>query len=173
LTLTSQFLSTAQERVHRDIAPILASTLREWMPAVTEGRYVDAAVDPATLQVRVCGEDRNWRYADRLSIGTAEQVYLLLRVALAQHLTTTRESCPLLLDDVTVQADDERTREILELMLRLSHDRQIILFAQEPVVAEWARERLTGATPEPGSVGDVAVGDAANAFIELARLAST
>lgn len=144
LELAQQFLATAQEQVHRDIAPILANTLRAWLPKVTGGRYVDASVDPATLQVNVTGPGRRWRAADRLSVGTAEQVYLLLRVALAQHLTTTNETCPLLLDDVTVQADDERAKEVLDLLLHLSEDRQIVLFAQESTVAAWAEQNLTG-----------------------------
>lgn len=142
LTLTRTFLTAAQERVHRDIAPVLAKTLREWLPTITSGRYLDATVDPGTLQVRVSGAERHWRYASHLSTGTAEQVYLLLRVALAQRLSTTKETCPLLLDDVTVQADQERTGHVLDLLLRLSADRQIILFAQEPEVAEWARLHL-------------------------------
>lgn len=144
LTLTQEFLTRAQEQVHRDFAPVIAATLRSWLSAVTEGRYVDATVDPVTLQVQVCGPDRRWRLADRLSVGTAEQVYLLLRVALVEYLTAGREPSPLLLDDVTVQADDGRTRQLLELLLRLSEQRQIILFAQEPVVLDWARERLAG-----------------------------
>lgn len=142
LTLTQEFLTAAQDRVHRDIAPLLASTLREWLPIITAGRYVDASVDPATLEVRVTGPERHWRNAGRLSTGTAEQVYLLLRVALARHLATTGETCPLLLDDVTVQADQERTARVLDLLLGLSAERQIILFAQEPEVAEWARATL-------------------------------
>lgn len=143
LDLTGRFLSRAQEQVHRDIAPVLADTLRKWLPSVTEGRYVDAMVDPASLHVQVRGASGRWRHADRLSVGTAEQVYLLLRVALAQHLTS-GESCPLLLDDVTVQADVERTDAVLDLLLRLSEQRQVVLFAQEPAVAAWAREHLIG-----------------------------
>ena len=144
LEWTHQFLATAQEQVHRDIAPVLANTLRAWLPKVTAGRYIDASVDPATLQVNVTGPGRRWRAADRLSVGTAEQVYLLLRVALAQHLTTTNEACPLLLDDVTVQADDERAKKVLDLLLSLSEDRQIVLFAQESTVAAWAAQNLAG-----------------------------
>ena len=142
LRLTSHFLTDAQEQVHRTIAPVLADTLSSWLPLVTGGRYTDATVNPATLEVKVCGPQRKWRNADRLSIGTAEQVYLLLRVALAQHLSTTGESCPLLLDDVTVQADAERTVGILDLLLALSSDRQVIVFAQGQEVAEWARVHL-------------------------------
>jgi hypothetical protein len=138
--LASRYLTAAREKVHSTIAPALEKTLRTWLPLVTDGRYVDAAVDPASLTVRVCAASETWHQASRLSLGTAEQVYLLLRVALAQHLAS--EPCPLLLDDVTVQADDARTRAVLDLLLQLSADRQIVLFAQESAVVEWARERL-------------------------------
>ncbi|KOV79013.1 AAA family ATPase [Nocardia sp. NRRL S-836] len=138
--LAAQYLAAAREKVHSTIAPALEDTLRTWLPSITDGRYVDAAVDSATLTVRVRTASESWHQASRLSLGTAEQIYLLLRVALAQHLAT--EPCPLLLDDVTVQADDTRTRAVLELLLRLSEDRQIVVFAQESSVVEWARERL-------------------------------
>jgi hypothetical protein len=143
LALTRRFLASAQDRVHRDIAPVLAATLRQWLPGITGGRYRDVIVDPATLQVQVCGESRRWRRAERLSYGTADQIYLLLRIALADHLTTGHDSCPLILDDVTVHADSVRTTAILALLLQISAERQVILFTQEDQVANWAREHLT------------------------------
>uniref|UniRef100_UPI003322C936 AAA family ATPase n=1 Tax=Streptomyces sp. NPDC001093 TaxID=3154376 RepID=UPI003322C936 len=144
LSLTQQFLRDAQERVHRDIAPVLAENLRQWLPRVTGGRYTDAMVDPSDLRIRVCGSQRILRQSDRLSRGTAEQVYLLLRIALARHLATRDESCPLLLDDVTVQSDAARTLALLDLLHELSAHQQVILFAQESLVADWARRTLTG-----------------------------
>jgi hypothetical protein len=142
--LTRRFLARAQEQAHQDLAPVLAATLRSWLPAVTGGRYVDATVDPETLAIQVYGKGGRWRSVDRLSAGTTDQVYLLLRVALAQHLATTGETCPLLLDGVTAQSDDERTREILDLLLRLAAERQVVLFTQEETVLRWAREHLDG-----------------------------
>lgn len=146
LELTTQFLTAAQDRVHRDIAPRLAETVRSWLPKITGGRYTAVIVTPTTLQVQVSGACGKWRYADMLSYGTAEQIYLLLRVALADHLTKGHDTCPLLLDDITVHADAARTREILDLLLKLSKERQIVLFTQEKQVAAWAGEHLTGAT---------------------------
>ncbi len=143
LQTTIALLSSAQERVHRDIAPLLAATLTRWLPHITDGRYTDATVNPATLQVKVCGPDRNFRPAERLSHGTAEQIYLLLRTALTQHLTAGHDSCPLLLDDVTVQADSIRTAQVLTLLHKISDERQVIVFAQQDQVAQWARENLT------------------------------
>jgi hypothetical protein len=144
LTLTRGYLEHAQARVHRNIAPVLAATVKRWLPLVTAGRYSDVMVNPTTLQVEVCGSSRQWRKADLLSYGTAEQVYLLLRVALADHLTRNHDICPLILDDVTVHADSARTRDILDLLLKIAEERQVILFTQEEQVATWAKEHLTG-----------------------------
>jgi exonuclease SbcC len=144
LSLTRRFMTDAQERVQRDLAPVLAGTLRGWLPRITANRYNDAIIDLDTLEVKVCGSERRWRDADRLSHGTAEQIYLLLRVALARHLTVAKESCPLLLDDVTVQADGQRTLAILELLYELSAQQQVVLLAQERTVADWAENHLMG-----------------------------
>lgn len=142
IELTQRFLLNAQEQVHRRIGPALSSTVKQWLPAVTQGRYHDVQVSPETLQVRVRPAGGTWRDAALLSHGTAEQVYLLLRVALAQQLTMKGEICPLLLDDVTVQSDSERTLAILETLHTLSQERQVILFSQEPEVLQWANTHL-------------------------------
>ena len=70
-------------------------------------------------------------------------MYLLLRVALTDRLTKGHDTCPLLLDDVTVHADSARTRNILNLLLQVAANRQVVVFTQEEQVAEWARENLT------------------------------
>jgi DNA repair protein SbcC/Rad50 len=143
LDLTLDFLRKAQECVHRDIAPHLAAGLRQWLPSVTQHRYRDARVDPHDLSVQALGPDNEWRDARQLSHGTAEQIYLLLRVGLAERLATTGETCPLILDDVLVQSDRGRKRALLEAVLSISRDRQVILFTQEDEVLQWAQSNLT------------------------------
>jgi len=143
LSQTLGFLAAAQETVHRDIAPVLAATVEAWLPEVTNGRYVDVMVDPQSLGVQVRSERGEWRDATLLSHGTSEQVYLLLRMAMAEHLTRQGEICPLILDDVLVQSDDDRKEAILDVLHKLSHERQVILFTQEQEVLEWSREALT------------------------------
>lgn len=145
LHLTQGFLERAQEEVHRDVARFLIEAIRPWLPTVTEGRYTDVRLDPASLDVTVLeASTGEWRRACALSHGTCEQIYLLVRAALAQHLPRASESCPLLLDDVTVQSDARRTIGILDLLHRLSETRQVILFTQEEDVLAWARTRLVG-----------------------------
>ncbi|HVW81011.1 MAG TPA: AAA family ATPase [Mycobacteriales bacterium] len=144
LELTAGFLKSAQERVHRDIAPLLANTVCAWLPKITNDRYVDVVVNPTSLEVQVAGVGGTWRRADLLSYGTAEQIYLLLRIALVDHLTRGHDTCPLLLDDVTVHADASRTVDILNLLHEVSKERQIVLFTQEANVATWAQRQLSG-----------------------------
>jgi exonuclease SbcC len=142
LSRTYEFLRDAQERVHRDIAPVLEQTLRAWLPRVTAGRYTDASVDPELLVVKVKDPDGKFREAELLSQGTLEQIYLLLRMALVAHLTKPGETSPLLFDDVTVQTDSARTVSILDLLHEISRERQVIVFSQEEDVRRWAETSL-------------------------------
>jgi len=142
LTMTREFLERAQERVHRDIAPVLEQTLREWLPLVTAGRYTDASVDPESLEVKVKDGVGKFREAGLVSQGTREQIYLLLRVALVTHLTKPGEVSPLIFDDVTVQTDSIRTQAILDLLHEMSAERQVIVFSQEEDVRRWADANL-------------------------------
>jgi exonuclease SbcC len=143
LELARGFLDRAQEQVHRDVAPLLVAALRRSLPRITSGRYTDATVDPRTLEVKVCGPRRDWRDATRLSQGTREQVYLLLRLALVERLTRRGESSPLLLDEVTVHSDRQRTEALLGLLHEASAGHQVLLFTQEEQVAGWSRAHLT------------------------------
>jgi exonuclease SbcC len=143
LDTTLELLRAAEERIHRDLAPILAEAVRRWLPVVSGGAYEEASVDPANLSVRVkeAGSGQ-WRDAWLLSEGTREQIYLLLRVAMAQHLVRPGEVAPLLLDEVTAQSDGSRKRELLGVLHELSRERQVILFSHDDEVAGWARESL-------------------------------
>jgi uncharacterized protein YhaN len=143
LDATHSFLSQAKNKVFRDIAPFLADSVKKWLPEITLGRYRDARVDPLTLQVHVCDENGKWRQAALLSYGTAEQIYLLLRLAMTEYLTKPSEVCPLILDDITVQSDSRRKRRILDTLKTVSETRQVILFSQEEEVYQWASESLS------------------------------
>ena len=142
LDLTIRFLQEAEERVHRTVAPILAETVREWLPRVTGGRYTNCRIDPEKLAVEVATADGRWQRAEVLSHGTAEQVYLLLRLALARHLAS--QGCPLILDDAVTASDSQRKHDLLESLLAISESTQVILFTHEDDACAWGRGRLVG-----------------------------
>jgi uncharacterized protein YhaN len=124
---------------------VLATAIGRWLPTVCGGAYVDVSVDPADLSVSVKESSTGkWRQARLLSEGTREQIYLLLRVAMAEHLVTNGEVAPLLLDEVTVQSDAVRKAQLLDVLHRLSAERQVILFTHDDDVLAWADRRLDG-----------------------------
>jgi DNA repair exonuclease SbcCD ATPase subunit len=136
---TLTLLEAAERRVHRDLAPILTASVQRHLPAITGGAYVEVGMNPRDLSVDVKeARTGQWRDARLLSEGTREQIYLLLRVAMAEHLVTTEESAPLLLDEVTAQSDPERKLRMLDVLHALSADRQIVLFSHDAEVMEWA-----------------------------------
>ena len=143
LDRTIALLRSAEELVHRSLAPVLAASIGRWLPVVCRGAYVDVSVDPANLSVRVKeAASGQWRHARLLSEGTREQIYLLLRVAMAEHLVVNGETAPLLLDEVTVQSDALRKAELLDVLHRISAERQVVLFTHDDDVLEWAGRRL-------------------------------
>ena len=142
LETATEFLEKAQERVHRDVAGVLRRTLLEWLPRVTGGRYTDCRIDPKTLSVEVRSLQGDWRNAELLSHGTAEQLYLLLRLALCRHLVADNETCPLILDDPVSACDAHRQRLVLETLLQISASTQVILFTHDDDVRKWGLRRL-------------------------------
>ena len=144
LEVAMEFMHEAQTEIYNTIAPKLKDSVESRIERITNGRYPQVTVDPDDLQVQVKTAGGSWQQAEHLSHGTSEQIYLVLRMAIAEQLTEENESGFLVLDDVTIQSDDPRTVEFLEILHGLSEDRQIIFFTQETVVAHWAREKLTG-----------------------------
>ena len=65
---------------------------------------------------------------------------------MTEQLVTPGEIAPLLLDEVTVQSDQRRATELLNLLHDLSRDRQVVLFTHDERALDWARQTLTGPT---------------------------
>jgi exonuclease SbcC len=129
--------------VHRTVAPILRDMIKPWLRFVTDSRYTEVRVDPESLGVTVSSDGRKWPKAEHLSHGTAEQIYVLLRIAMARHLTSKGEICPMILDDVTVNCDLERQNRILDLLHKISDEQQVIVFSQESETLDWAEQNIS------------------------------
>ena len=78
------------------------------------------------------------RTALALSAGTAEQLYLAVRLAICQ---LTVPEAPLVLDDALCAFDDARCALALELLAGQAQGRQILLFSCHSREAAWAKAR--------------------------------
>jgi uncharacterized protein YhaN len=75
-----------------------------------------------------------------LSTGTRDQLYLALRLAALEQFMARRGPLPLVLDDLFVHFDDERTKAGLRVLDRLSDTTQVLLFTHHAQVAAQAAE---------------------------------
>jgi uncharacterized protein YhaN len=102
---------------------------------VTSGRYVRLLPqdDQETLLVEMAsGETRS---LDQLSRGTAEQLYLCLRLAFAREFARRGGALPIVMDDVLVNFDPERSRAVAALLAEFTVDNQVLLFTCHPQTA--------------------------------------
>ena len=100
---------------------------------MTDGRYHSLTMrDDFSLQAGAEQEetlhDALWR-----SDGTMDQLYLALRLAVAEALMP---NMPLVLDDVLVRFDDARMRAAVSILRELAENRQVILFTCQGREAE-------------------------------------
>ena len=126
LTLALETLGAAEQQLRSRFSPQIASAAAEILYRMTSGRYDALRIaQDMTLHARQTGE-ATLRQQLALSGGTADQLYLALRLAISRLALP--ESTPLILDDALVFFDDARLAETLELLKEESDSRQILLF---------------------------------------------
>ena len=126
LTIALDTLTQAKLELQRRFAPRIANRAKELMAAMTGGRYDRLTLaEDLSLQAGAAQEDTLhealWR-----SDGTVDQLYLALRLAVAEELTP---ESPLILDDALVRFDDDRMKAALDILETEAETRQVILFS--------------------------------------------
>jgi len=125
LVIAQETLAAARAELQRRFAPRITRRAQKMLARMTDGRYQNISMqDDFSLQARTEQEetlrDTLWR-----SDGTMDQLYLALRLAVAEELTP---NVPLILDDVLVRFDDTRMRAAVAILRELSQNRQVICF---------------------------------------------
>ena len=125
IELAQTTLSQATAQLQSRFAPRITQRASELFSRLTGGRYQRLSLTQE-LNLQTCTEDEDtlrsilWR-----SDGTADQLYLALRLAVAGELTP---EAPLVLDDALVRFDDDRLKVALEVLKEEAQRKQVILF---------------------------------------------
>lgn len=75
-----------------------------------------------------------------LSTGAAQQVYLCLRLGLAEEEASKRTSLPLIMDEVLVNFDQERALGVAEVIRDVAKRHQVLMFTCHPHTVELIQE---------------------------------
>ena len=125
LVLAQETLAAARAELQRRFAPRITKRAQEFLSGMTDGRYHSVTMrDDFSLQAGA-GQEETLHDALWRSDGTMDQLYLSLRLAVAEELTP---NAPLILDDALVRFDDARMQAAVSILRELAQKRQVICF---------------------------------------------
>lgn len=118
-------LGKAYEKMKNSVTPKFTSNLSENIMEISNGKYKKVTVnDEEGIIVELPSGE--YVSAEKLSIGTIEQLYLSLRLSMAKDISD--ENMPIILDEVFAYYDDERLENTLKFLIDNFKENQIILF---------------------------------------------
>lgn len=156
LCLARGMLAEVRRRYEEERQPEVLRRAGFYFEKMTGGRYrrvvvpltsMAAGQDKQRLELWAERHDGQYLSPGQLSRGTAEQLYLAIRLALAEDYALRVNALPLLLDDVLVNFDPRRLGGALSGVAELARELQVFLFTCHPhVVAAATRTARAAGT---------------------------
>lgn len=122
--------SKSQPEVYRQASRLLA--------LMTDGKWVKIGVT-AEGQLQVVDAVKTVREPLHLSLGTCQQLYLALRIALLMEADNVGRAVPILADDILVNFDSVRRVGAARALTELARVRQVVLFTCHEEIVETMR----------------------------------
>lgn len=118
-------LTEAYLEMKEKINPSITEKLSKIVEKISNGKYKTIIIDD---EKGLCVELDTGEYVscEKLSVGTIDEIYLALRIAVLEDITN--EKLPIILDEAFAYFDNERLYNFLEFLLKEYNDYQIIIF---------------------------------------------
>ncbi len=143
LQLAMTTLEAAAREVRKKFLPIMNKAFSSTFSGLTSRKYAETkAGDNLNIMLSDPGSE-TLVPVPVLSNGTADQLYLALRVAISETVLKNNEQLPLILDEPFAQYDDIRTENALRLINELGRKQQVLIFTCKQREVEMISE-LTG-----------------------------
>jgi uncharacterized protein YhaN len=128
ITLCRALLDETRKVYETERQPEVLRQASSFFTVMTEGRYlrVIAPLDGSEIQVE--RSDGVRLTPQHLSRGTAEQLYLSMRLALVREYANHVEPLPVVFDDIFVNFDAQRSRTTFQALRDLCTTHQVLLF---------------------------------------------
>lgn len=138
-SIGTELISRTRKFYEEEKQPHVLKLASNYLSRLTGGSYIRVMMRMGDQLLLV--EHRNGTVIEsgRLSRGTAEQLYLAMRLALVEIMSD-QEKIPLVLDDIFVNFDSERLSHALQLLAEVSLTRQIIMMTCHEHIVERIKE---------------------------------
>ena len=128
LRLSLDALQAANTTLQNRFSPELGRRAAEIFADMTGSTWSHILLDREFHLSAESGSDPTRRSVQLLSAGTADQLYLAVRLAICEMILPPEQNPPLILDDALLTFDDARLSTTLDYLTRLGAQRQILLF---------------------------------------------
>lgn len=128
LQLSLDALQAANTTLQNRFSPELGRRAAEIFADMTGSTWSHILLDREFHLSAESGSDPTRRSVQLLSAGTADQLYLAVRLAICEMILPPEPNPPLILDDALLTFDDARLSTTLDYLTRLGAQRQILLF---------------------------------------------
>lgn len=129
LDLAIKTIRDLSEETYDSFGSVLNEPVSQIVSRITDHKYSEVKIDNQ-LKVLV-KQENSFISMDYLSVSTVEQIYLAMRLVIANILIT--ENMPIIIDDIFANYDDQRLKETLSCLSEYLN-RQIIIFTLNPSV---------------------------------------
>lgn len=128
LRLSLDALQAANTTLQNRFSPELGRRAAEIFADMTGSTWSRILLDREFHLSAESGSDPTRRSVQLLSAGTADQLYLAVRLAICEMILPPEQNPPLILDDALLTFDDARLSTTLNYLTQLGAQRQILLF---------------------------------------------
>lgn len=128
LRLSLDALQAANTTLQNRFSPELGRRAAEIFADMTGSTWSHILLDRDFHLSAESGSDPTRRSVQLLSAGTADQLYLAVRLAICEMILPPEQNPPLILDDALLTFDDARLSTTLNYLTQLGAQRQILLF---------------------------------------------
>ncbi len=125
INIAKTAIERAYEKMKNEITPKFTKNLSNIVNKISNGKYNKIKfIDGEGLIVEL--ENGEYVNANKLSIGTIDELYLSLRLSSMEEIT--KEKMPIILDEAFAYFDNQRLENILEFINNNLKENQVIIF---------------------------------------------
>ena len=128
IALAMEVLSQADTNLQNRFSPALGERAASIFTNLTGGRYNRVLLDRSMTPSAQQADQLTPREGSQLSQGTADQLYLAVRLAVCDLVLPPENAVPIVLDDALSSFDDQRCAAALDYLRKEAEKRQILLF---------------------------------------------
>jgi uncharacterized protein YhaN len=132
-----KILAEVRERFEKEKQPAVIRNSSIYFKAITGNKFNRISASMDKKEITVFDSREAAKKIDQLSRGTREQLLISLRLGFIEEYESHAEPLPVVVDDIFVNFDPQRTGKAAEIFTDFGQNRQVIIFTCHPSTLEY------------------------------------